>query len=73
MAIAVNVGTADRWIRLIAGLLLVVLGSFRWGGWQGETWYGVAALVVGIVLVVTSWVRWCPLYALFGLRTVKKA
>ncbi len=72
MALSVNVGTADRWIRLLAGLLLFLFGSLSWGGWEG-TWYGVLALVVGIVLILTSLIRWCPLYALFRLRTTGKS
>lgn len=63
---SVNVGSTDRVIRLIVGLVLLALpftGLFTspvlfWGG-----------LVVGAVLVVTAAFRFCPLYRLFGLST----
>ncbi len=59
-----NVGTADRIVRVLAGLgllsLLVVLdGNARWFG------------LIGLVPLLTAGVRFCPLYTLLGLRTCK--
>ena len=61
---APNVGTADRIVRVLAGLgllsLLVVLdGNARWFG------------LIGLVPLLTAGVRFCPLYTLLGLRTCK--
>lgn len=66
-----NVGSADRMIRLVFGLLLIaapfmpfLAGTFAgWGGWK------FVVALVGVVLVGTSLMRFCPLYAIFGIRT----
>lgn len=65
-----NVGSIDRIIRLILGALLIVLPFATtlfagWGSWQ----YAVS--VIGAVLVLTAVIRFCPAYALFGIRTCK--
>lgn len=60
-----NVGTVDRMIRLVLGVVLVIL-------FFSETITGTLGYVlmaVGIVFVVTSMVGFCPLYALVGLNT----
>ena len=55
-----NVGTLDRGLRIVAGLVLLSLVFFGpqtpWG------W-------IGIVPLVTALVGYCPAYSLFGLRT----
>ena len=67
----INVGSADRWIRLLIGVVLIALPLATnvfstWGTWQ----YAVA--LVGAVLVVTAVFRFCPAYALFGVRTCSR-
>jgi hypothetical protein len=57
-----NVGTIDRLVRVIIGVVLLaavfaVEGSARWFG------------LIGIVPLVTALLRWCPLYTLLGLNT----
>ena len=57
-----NVGTIDKVLRVVLGLVLlayVVLGSgsLRFIG------------LVGIVPLLTALVGYCPLYSLFGLST----
>jgi len=69
----VNLGSADRLIRLVLGVLLIaapfmpfLAGTFAdWGGWR------FAVALIGVVLVATSVMRFCPLYAIFGVRTCK--
>ncbi len=66
-----NEGMADRVLRVIVGVALValyVMGTVA-GGW------GLAALVVGIIALVTGVVGMCPLYMILGISTcpVKKA
>ncbi len=65
-----NIGAADRVVRLILGLGLVVLalvpGLLPAGGWQ---W---AAGIAGVVLVATAQARFCPAYRLLGLSTCKR-
>lgn len=57
-----NIGKTDRTIRLVVGLIVFALGVVL------ESWPGL----VGLVLVGTSVVRWCPLYAPFGFSTYKE-
>ena len=57
-----NMGNADRVIRLILGLALVSLFFLVEGG---ARWFGL----IGVVLIVTSSVSFCPLYRLLGLST----
>lgn len=57
-----NVGSADRMIRIVAGLAILSLlflleGNARWFG------------LIGIVFLVTGLVRWCPAYSLLGLNS----
>ena len=63
-----NEGTWDRVFRILAG---IVLGYAAWMAWPG-TLAIVAAVIAGISLV-TGFVGWCALYALFGLSTRNKA
>jgi Inner membrane protein YgaP-like, transmembrane domain len=55
-----NVGTVDRWVRVLLGLgllsLVFVGPKTMWG-------------LVGLILVVTAGVSFCPLYAMFGWST----
>lgn len=59
-----NVGMPDRVIRVIAGLVLAVVGI----GVLGPIGGYVLALV-GIVLILTGLVGFCPLYRLLGIDT----
>jgi hypothetical protein len=55
-----NVGGIDRILRIVIGLVLVGLaatGSVGWWGW------------LGLVLLATGAIGWCPPYALFGWNT----
>ena len=63
-----NIGTADRAIRLVVGLALIaltLLTSFA----AATPWLWWAALVVGVVMLATAGLRFCPLYAILGVRT----
>lgn len=60
-----NVGMVDKAIRIIAAVVLT--GLYFTGNLTGV--WGVIALVVAAVLVLTSFVSFCPLYAIFGLST----
>ena len=61
-----NVGSFDRILRVLAGLILIALAVFGIG--TPWTWIGVVPLATGLI-------GWCPAYKLFGLRTcpLKKA
>ena len=58
----VNVGGIDRAVRIVVGLallslILVLDGNARWWG------------LLGLPLLATGIIRWCPAYLPFGIRT----
>ncbi len=59
-----NIGRADRWIRIIAGITILSLLIWLPGN---QRWYGL----IGLVPLVTGMIRYCPTYALFGISTIK--
>ena len=57
-----NVGNADRVIRLVLGVVLLIMlfaldGNIRYVG------------LLGVVLIFTAFIRWCPLYLPFKINT----
>jgi hypothetical protein len=64
---ACNVGGVERPIRIVAGLLLI--GDGVLAGLPPAA-MGVA-LTVGVVLLVTGLIRYCPLTSLLGINTCK--
>ena len=63
-----NLGNADRIIRLCVACILGLL----WFQNLITGTLGVVALAVAAVFVLTSFIGWCPLYALFGIRSMTK-
>jgi hypothetical protein len=66
-----NVGTPDRIIRLVLGLILAAL-PFVVAAIGANVWLLWALPIVGIVLIGTAFVSWCPIYATLGLSTKPK-
>lgn len=66
-----NVGTVDRAIRLIVGVILLAVPYV----YVSELWSNPVAQwgvpIVGAVLIFTAVVRFCPLYRLIGTSTCK--
>ncbi len=57
-----NVGGVDKILRIVVGLgllslILILEGNARWWG------------LVGLVLLLTGVVNFCPLYALLGINS----
>jgi len=63
-----NMGSYDKLIRLSAAIVLIIL---YYNGILAGT-FGIIALVVALVFTVTSLIGFCPLYAIFGIKTCKK-
>ncbi len=57
-----NIGSQDRMIRLVVGVVLVVIGIFT------SSWLDL----VGVLLIITALVRFCPLYVPFKFSTLKE-
>ena len=62
-----NVGNGDRFLRIIIGIiaLILVMGNVVEGTWM---WI---ALAVGLIMVVSSSLQFCPAYTLLGINTCK--
>lgn len=60
-----NMGTADKIIRIALAIIFAIL--YFTGTISGIL--AIILLVLGIVFVLTSLVSFCPLYAIFGIRT----
>lgn len=66
-----NVGNIDRIIRLVIGAVLILAPFFTNWGLVGSTTGMFISVLLGLVLVATSAMKFCPLYRIFGLRTCK--
>lgn len=59
----INLGTIDRVLRVVVGLLLIgltIAGTIGVWGW------------IGVVLVATGAISFCPIYAMLGLSSLPK-
>ena len=68
----INMGAADRVIRFIVGTVLILAPLFDLFGMTASTPAIVASVLAGIVLVVTAFFRFCPLYRAMGASTRKR-
>lgn len=60
-----NMGNADRVIRIVLALIFATL--YFTGTITGTL--GLVLVILGAVFVLTSFVSFCPLYAIVGLNT----
>ena len=63
-----NMGGADRMIRIVIAIVVAVL--YFTGTVTGTL--GMVLLVLGAVFLLTSFINFCPLYAILGINTGKK-
>lgn len=57
----INMGSVDRVLRVVAGLVIIGAGiAFR-------SWWGL----IGVILLATAAIGFCPLYTLLGVSTRK--
>ena len=52
-----NVGIRDRSIRFILGCVIIAAGFYY------QSWWGT----VGLILLVTGLIAWCPVYSLLNI------
>ncbi|GGF71343.1 YgaP family membrane protein [Alteromonas lipolytica] len=57
-----NVGGIDKVARVVLGLLIISAGVYY------QSWWGV----IGVVLLLTGIINFCPLYLPFGISSHKK-
>lgn len=68
MSFSRNVGSIDKTIRLIAGVVLIALAIFMLGI---NTTPGIIAAVVGAVLLLTGTINFCPLFRILGISSFR--
>ncbi len=57
-----NIGSLDRLVRMLIGLIIIGAGSFH------ESWWGA----VGLIPMTTALLRTCFLYRIFNIDTGDK-
>jgi len=57
-----NMGTTDKTIRIVIGIILIVLGVLN------TAWLLV---IIGLIPLITGLIGYCPLYTLLGISTCK--
>lgn len=66
-----NLGNLDRLFRALLGLVLIIAPLLN----QPAIWSSAAlsygSMAVGLILVLTSLFRFCPLYRIVGISTCK--
>ena len=60
-----NVGSTDKVIRWIIGLLLISMIFWVHSSWR---WVGL----IGFIPILTGSINYCPLYQVIGISTAKK-
>jgi len=64
MELTTNVGSFDRILRIVIGAALIILtltGTIGIWGW------------IGVILLGTAFLRFCPLYRIIGMNTCKNS
>ena len=67
----VNVGTLDRALRLAVGVALVAVALFSGAGLFDAVAWKYGAVAIGVVMIATAALRFCPIYSLLGIRTCR--
>ena len=63
-----NVGGIDRILRMVLGVALIIVGAM---GLLNVPWSYVA-IGAGAVFLLTSLIRFCPIYPILGINTCGK-
>lgn len=66
-----NIGSADRIIRIVVGFALILAPLMMTLSIYDSATLRIVSMIVGVVLVLTALVRFCPLYRLIGVKTCK--
>lgn len=57
-----NVGSIDRWVRIVLGLVIAILGVLF------NSWWGL----ISLILIGTALFNFCPIWAILKFSTNKK-
>lgn len=70
---SINVGTIDRIARAALGVVLLYLAFFSGIALFDGTVAKYFAAAIGVVMLVVSATRICPIYAIFGIKTCRSS
>lgn len=62
-----NVGNADKFVRILIAIAIIILYYTN----VIEGMLAIILMAVGIVLLITVLLNFCPLYTIFGIKTCK--
>ena len=62
-----NVGNADKFVRILIAIAIIILYYTN----VIEGMLAIILMAIGIVLLVTVLLNFCPLYTIFGIKTCK--
>jgi len=63
-----NIGSVDKFVRIIIAAIIMALYYF---GYISDT-LAMVLLIIGIILLLTSLINFCPIYKIIGVNTYKK-
>jgi hypothetical protein len=66
-----NVGTIDRGLRLVLGLVLLAAPFVSGMALFNSSAATIISVIVGLVMVGTSAMKFCPMYRILGVQTCK--
>lgn len=66
-----NIGNSDRILRIVLGLVLLALPFISGLALFNSGIATAVAMIAGIVMLVTSAIRFCPLYRILGIQTCR--
>ena len=65
-----NMGLYDQIFRTLMGLGLIYIGPFS-DVLTSDTLSSVLLTVVGVMIIISSFIGWCPVYHMAGFNTNK--
>lgn len=68
---SVNVGNIDRVLRGLLGLILIIAPLLNTPAIWSSAPVAYGSMAIGLVLLVTAVLRFCPLYRIIGISTCK--
>jgi hypothetical protein len=66
-----NLGSIDRIFRIVLGIVLLAAPFVSGLAIFSSSTATIISVIIGIVMVATSAMRFCPLYRIFGIQTCK--
>jgi len=66
-----NLGRMDRGIRALVGLALLIAPLLNIPPIWSNAGPAYAVMAIGVILIATALIRFCPVYRLLGISTCK--